>query len=305
VTYLSIFINNILPIFLTAGTGFILGKRLRPDLKTVSRLVFYIFSPCLVFTSIANTELSSRDFGLMTAFTVAVLGAMTLVALGVGLALRLPRLQLAGLIVASVFVNGGNFGLALVKFAFGDEALARAVVYYVFSTFAVYTVGVAVAALGRQGTSLRHAFAQVYLLPNTYALLAAGVLRLTGWQVPPVLDRAVTLLSQAAIPVMLVVLGLQMAEAHAWPRSRLALIGVACFLQLIIAPLIGLMMAGALGLSGATRQAAVIQSAMPTAVVTTILAVEYDLDAAFVTGSVIVSTLLSPLVLTPLIAFLQ
>ena len=44
---------------------------------------------------------------------------------------------------------------------------------------------------------------------------------------------------------------------------------------------------------------------MPTAVITTILAVEYDLDAAFVTGAVVLSTLLSPLTLTPLIAYLQ
>jgi predicted permease len=305
VAYLSIFTNNILPIFLTAGAGFILGRRARPDLKTVSRLVFYIFSPCLVFTSITHTELSSREFGLMAAFTLGVVTVMLLLAAGVGWAMRLPRPDMAGLVIASVFVNGGNFGLALVKFAFGDEALVHAVVYFVISSLAVYTVGVAVASLGRPGTSLRRAFTQVFLLPNGYALLAAGLFRLTQWQVPLVLDRALTLLSQAAIPVMLIVLGLQMAEARAWPRSRLALMGVACFMQLIIAPLVGLALAGALGLSGAARQAAVIQSAMPTAVITTILAVEYDLDAAFVTGTVILSTLLCPLILTPLIAYLQ
>jgi predicted permease len=44
---------------------------------------------------------------------------------------------------------------------------------------------------------------------------------------------------------------------------------------------------------------------MPTAVITTILAVEYELDNAFITGTVLISTLLSPLTLTPLIAYLQ
>jgi predicted permease len=43
---------------------------------------------------------------------------------------------------------------------------------------------------------------------------------------------------------------------------------------------------------------------MPAAVVATILAVEYDLDAPLVTGTVVVTTLLSPLTLTPLIAYL-
>jgi len=49
----------------------------------------------------------------------------------------------------------------------------------------------------------------------------------------------------------------------------------------------------------------VLEASMPTAVITTILAVEYDLDPIFVTGIVVVTTLLSPLTLTPLIAYLQ
>jgi hypothetical protein len=93
-------------------------------------------------------------------------------------------------------------------------------------------------------------------------------------------------------------------KRDAWPHSRLGLIGLAVFLQLVVTPLVGLGFAGLMGLSGVTRQAAVLEAAMPTAVITTVLAVEYDLDAAFITSVVIVSTLLSPLTLTPLIAYL-
>lgn len=300
----SIFLNNLLPIFLSASTGFVLGRALKPDLKTVSRLTFYIFSPCLVFTSVAHTELTGSEFGKLALFTLLVNGAMLLVVTSVGLALRLERHWLAALVVAAVFVNGGNYGLAVNQFAFGDDALSRAVVYYVFSTLLVYTVGVMTASLGKQ--SLMQALRQGLTLPSTYALFVAGLFRLTGWVIPMPLDRTVTLLGQAAIPVMLVVLGLQMAELkrEAWPRARLGLIGVAVFLQLIVAPLLGLGFATLLGLTGAARQAMVLETGMPTAVITTILAVEYDLDAAFITGTVLASTLLSPLTLTPLIAYL-
>jgi predicted permease len=44
---------------------------------------------------------------------------------------------------------------------------------------------------------------------------------------------------------------------------------------------------------------------MPTAVVTTILALEYDVLPVFVTSVVLLATLLSPLTLTVLIAYLQ
>jgi predicted permease len=301
--YWEIFVNNILPILLSASTGFALGRRLKPDLKTVSRLAFYIFSPCLVFTSITHTTLTGAEFGRLALYTVAANATMLVLALVVGRALRLERHLLASLIIGSVFVNGGNYGLAVNTFAFGEDALSRAVVYFVFSTLLVYTLGVIVASMGKK--PLREALAQGLSLPSTYALLMAGLLRLFQFDAPLLLDRAITLLGQAAIPVMLVLLGLQMAELRDWPRTRLGLIGMACFLQLVIAPLIGLLLATLLGLTGVARQAAVLESAMPTAVITTILAVEYELDSAFITSTVVLSTLLSPFTLTPLIAYLQ
>jgi malate permease and related proteins len=302
VAYWNIFVDNLLPIFLMAGAGFALGRRFHPDLRTVTRLSFYIFSPCLVFTSLTHAELSGAEFGRMALFTVLVNGAMLVLALLVGLGLRLQRQALATLIIAAVFVNGGNYGLAVIKFAFGEAALSRAVVYYVASTLMVYSVGVLVASAGKR--PLKQALLQGWTLPSTYAVLLAGLLRFTHWQTPLVMDRAVTLLSQAAIPVMLIILGLQMASMKTWPHHQWGLIGVAVFLQLVIAPLLGLGLANLLGLEGVTRQAAVLETAMPTAVITTVLAVEYELDAAFMTGVVILSTLLSPLTVTPLIAFL-
>lgn len=302
-SYWSILYNNILPIFIAAGGGFALGRTLKPDLRSTSRLAFYLFSPCLVFTSITGSTLSNSDFGRIAAFTLIIIGLMTLVALGCGLALRLDRRVLASLIVASIFVNGGNYGLAVTKFAFGEAALARSVIYYTFSTLAVYTLGVLVASWGQRplGNVLRHGLT----LPTTYALLAGGIVRALALSLPLPVERAVQLLSQAAVPVMLVILGLQMAETRGWPRARLGLILLASFLQLVAAPLLGLGLARLFGLTGPTYQAAVIETAMPTAVIATILAVEYDLDTAFVAGAVLLSTLLSPLTLTPLIAYLQ
>jgi len=149
----------------------------------------------------------------------------------------------------------------------------------------------------------------VATVPALYGLLLAGALRLANVDVTdsstlifPLL-RAIKLLSGAALPVMIVVLGLQLAEAQR--PENLRLVTAASALRLITGPIIGIGMAAALGLSGVARQAAVLESAMPTAVITTILAIEYGLDPVFVTSVVVVSTLLSPLTLTPLIAYLQ
>ena len=301
-TIREVFVNNLLPILLTAGAGFTLGRFLRPDIKTASRLAFYIFSPCLVFVSLVRVPVAGEEFGRLALFTLAVSAVMGVLAFASGRIMGADRHLIASLLVASVFVNSGNYGLAANKFAFGEDALARAMVCFVFSTVIVYTAGVLIASMGRLPAS--HALRSLLTVPAFYALIAAWIARQNGWQIPLFVERSVTLLSDAAIPLMLVILGLQIAEARSWPRSRVRWIGAAVFLQLIVTPLVALLLARWIGLSGVVRQAAVLQSAMPAAVVTTILAVEYDLDIPLVTGTVVLTTLLSPLTLTPLIAYL-
>jgi predicted permease len=304
---LEVFLNNLLPVFLSAGAGLAIGRAFRPDRKTVTQLAFYIFSPCLVFASLTRVEVSGAEFGLLALFTLTVVAGMALLAALAGRLLGADRRTLVTLVIASAFVNSGNFGLAATRFAFGEAALARAIIYYVFSTIAVYTLGVFVASLGNHGP--RQAVREILSVPAFYAVLAAGLARGFGWTVPPFVERTVSLLGEAAIPVMLVLLGLQIAAARvhpeAWPRPRLVILAAATVLQLLVAPLTALALASLIGLTGPTWQAAVLETSMPAAVITTVLAVQYDLDAELMTGAVVLTTLLSPLTLTPLIIFLQ
>jgi predicted permease len=115
--------------------------------------------------------------------------------------------------------------------------------------------------------------------------------------------RPIGLLSGAAIPVMLLVLGMQL-ERHARPEHPKA-VAAAVGLSLLVSPLIAFTLAALLGLEGAARQASIIEASMPAAVATTVLALEYDLDAEFSTSVVLFSTLLSPFTLVLLIAHLQ
>ena len=292
-----------MPIFLAAGAGYALGRRFQLDLRSLSRVAFFVFSPCLVFDSLSHSDLSGAEFAQIGVVSLGVCVIVAALALLAGRALRLDRHTLATFVVAATFGNAGNFGLAVSKFAFGDAALSRAVIYYVFNSLAVYTLGVAVAASGRR--PLRDVIRHALILPTTIAVAVAVLMRLAGLATPQPVDRAVSLLSQAAIPVMLMLLGLQLASIREFPRSRLGLMALAAGSQRILAPLITLGLALALHLTGVTLQAVVVESAMPAAVITTILAVEYDLDATLVSGAVVLSTLLSPLTLTPLIAFLQ
>ena len=280
-----------------------LGRRFQLDLRSLSRVAFYVFSPCLVFDSLTHSDLSGGLFAQIGAVSLGVTLLVALVAYLAGRALRLDRHTLATLVVAATFGNAGNFGLAVSKFAFGDAALSRALIYYVFNSLAVYTLGVAVAASGKR--PWRDVIKHGLLLPTTVAVAIALFMRLAGLATPAPIDKATSLMGQAAIPVMLMLLGLQLASIKTFPRAQLGLIALAALSQLVLAPLATLGLASALQLNGVTLQAVVVEAAMPTAVITTILAVEYDLDVTLVSGTVVLSTLLSPLTLTPWIAFLQ
>ena len=295
-----IFFNNLVPLFLVAGAGLLFGRLFQPDIKTVSRLAFYIFTPCLVFNSLTENKLPADQFWSMAGFAVATVVTLGVVAALLGRLLRLDGRTLSGLITVTMFGNGGNYGLPLVLFAFGEAALSRAVVYYICNSVLVYTVGVFVASSGN--TSPRQAILGPLKVPAMYGMILAVALNLLGWQLPLALSRPVDLLSQAAIPAMLLVLGLQLARIR--QPERLGLVTGASVFQLLAGPIIGLAYSAAFGLTGPSRQAAVVEAAMPTAVITTILAVEYDIDPTFVTGVVLVTTLLSPLTITPLIAWL-
>jgi hypothetical protein len=122
------------------------------------------------------------------------------------------------------------------------------------------------------------------------------------WQISLPVYRAIDLLADASIPVLLVVLGMQL-QVSQWQGNRLPLV-VASGLRLIAAPVLAIGLSQLFGLEGAARQAMVLEASMPTAVLTTVIATEYNLQPTFVTAVVFTTTLLSPLTLTPLLSFL-
>lgn len=296
----GLFANNILPIFLAAGAGFILSKYLGVSPKPISQILFYIFSPCLLFNLLTTNQLSSGDVLRMIGFTAAGILLIGVLAWMVGKAFHFKRRMLTAIVLVAMFGNAGNYGLSLNHFAFGEQALAHASLYFTTSAVMTYTLGIFIASSGN--SSIKDALRGLYKIPAIYAVVLTLVFSLLGWKLPLPLERTVSTLGNAAIPGLLVLMGIQLQHAR-WDGETLAL-GISTTLRLLASPLISLGLAALLGLKGASYQAGIAESAMPTAVVMTVLATEYDIEPSFVTTVVFMSTLLSPLTVTPLLAFL-
>jgi malate permease and related proteins len=297
----SIFVSDILPIFIIAAIGFLLARRLGASVKTLATVTFNSLSPCLVFDQLVTAQISGSQSLRVAAFCVLLTIAIGIAARLTSMPLRLDRTTLSSFLLVAMFSNSGNYALPVVLFAFGKEALAFASVYFVTSAILIYTAGILVAASGHG--SVRTALVRLLRVPAVYAVAAAVIVLATGAVVPLAVMRPIRLLSDAAIPVMLLVLGMQLERAT-MPKHPVA-VGAAVVLSLVVAPIIAFGLTALLGLHGAARQAAIIEASMPAAVITTVLALEFDLDAGFATNVVFFTTLLSPLTLVLLIAYLQ
>lgn len=297
----SIFFSDILPIFVIAAIGFLLARRLGANVKTLATVTFNALSPCLVFDQLVTAQISGSQSLRVVAFCVLLTIAIGIAARLTSMPLRLDRTTLSSFLLVAMFSNSGNYALPVVLFAFGKEALAFASVYFVTSAILIYTAGILVAASGHG--SVRTALARLFRVPAVYAVAAAVIVLATGASVPVAVMRPIRLLSDAAIPVMLLVLGMQLERATT-PKHPMA-VAAAVVLSLVIAPVIAFGLTALLGLAGAARQAAIIEASMPAAVITTVLALEFDLDAGFATNVVFFTTLLSPITLVILIAYLQ
>ncbi|HJS20537.1 MAG TPA: AEC family transporter [Anaerolineales bacterium] len=296
----STFANNILPILLLSGAGFALGKLLHIDSRSLGRVVFYVFSPLLIFDLLLQNRLKIDEAIGVILLPICIVSIMGLITFLLGRLFKLERPVLTSILITTMFANTGNYGLPLVAFAFGDEALSYAGLYFVTTTLLFYTIGVLIASLGHM--SLKDAALGLFKIPTLYAVLLAILINIYSIQIPAPIERAVQLAAGGTIPLMLILLGVELTRVQLAGSSRAMQISLP--LRLLLSPLIGLLLAALLGISGAARQGSVTESAMPSIVSATVLATEYQLDSKLVTAIVFISTLLSPLTLTPLLVFL-
>lgn len=297
---ISTFANNILPIILLAGSGFALGKVLHIDPRSLGRVVFYIFSPVLLFDLLVQNQLRIGEAAIVIAFALCFILLMGLLTFALGYFFKLERPALIAILITTMFANTGNYGLPLVSFAFGEKALSYAGIYFATTTLLFYTLGVFLASLGHM--TFREAILGLFKIPTLYAVLLAIVINALNIQIPLPVARAVELAAGGTIPLMLILLGVQLTGLVLSENRRAMQLSV--FLRLVVAPLAALSFAALFGLGHFPRLASVTEASMPSMVSATVLATEYNLDARLVTAVVFISTLLSPFTLTPLLVFL-
>ncbi len=271
----------ILPVLICAGLGFVWARMRRPfDHDFVTRIVSLVGTPCLVAHSLTSLHVDGAVLRGMAGATALVFCCMFAIGIVV---LRILRLPNHSYLPAVVFSNSGNMGLPLALFAFGESGLALAVVYFAISASLQFSLGISIAAGSTN-------FSRLLKVPVLYAVLGSLIVLTTGIRLPLFVDNTLTILSGLTIPLMLLALGVSLADLRVTSLPRNLFLAL---VRLTGGFLVALAVAWALGLDAAPRGVLLIQASMPVAVFNFLFAKQYQRQPADVAAMVVISTLLS------------
>ena len=301
----------ILPVLAIAGVGFVLGRRRDIDVAPLSTVTIFILTPALVFASLANSDLGGGAVLQLVVGVVAFTGIMVGLSEGTAALLGETGPVRSGLVLTSTFPNAGNYGIPLSAFAFGAIGRSTAVLYIAVQAILMYTIGVYVASRGTAG-EWQSAVLEVFKLPLVYAVLAAGVARYLD-VVPPAdstVMQVISLTGDSAIPVMLIMLGIQLANTSY--GATISRVWAPVTLKTLVAPLVAIGVALPLSFADPNvGRVFVLECAMPAAITPLMLTIEYGDGSGPVSGpeyvstTIMLSTLLSIPALAVLITVLQ
>lgn len=277
----------ILPVFLMIAAGYayarLRGEVVKNDIAAVNRMSVELLCPLLLFSALA-----SRDFDLVANLPLLFAGA--LIALGSAL-LAWPVARLFGYDVRTfvppmMYNNCGNMGLPLAVLAFGSAGLSEAVALFMSCSLVYFTLGIALMESGRDAP--RRASLRVFASPMMLAMITGMLFAALHLSPPVILLKALRMLGEASIPLMLLALGVRMMDVslRSW---RIGLVGA------VVCPLSGLAVALLLDLilplTAVQRGQMFLFAALPPAVFCFMMAENYQQEPDKVAAIVLLGNL--------------
>jgi len=268
-------VSILFPLFAITALGYFVGRRMKPDLSHANKLNMEVFIPALVFAALANKDFRIVEFvPLVVATLVIVIGSGLI---GWALA-RSSRIAPKTFVPPIMFNNCGNLGLPLAVLAFGEPALAPAVVMFMVSNLLHFSFG---------AWLLDHRIKvwTVWKVPSVLATLAGLAVGIAGIAVWAPLMLAIKMLGDVSIPLMLFALGVRLTD------SNISSIGLG-FYGAAARPLVGMMLAYVvmlfIDLPPQQEALLLVFGALPPAVLNYIFAERYHQEPQAVASMVLI-----------------
>ncbi|PID01594.1 transporter [Sporosarcina sp. P2] len=294
---MGLFFTVILPIISVFAVGFILQRVKDLHIKSISSLSIYILTPALVFTSLYKADFNASYMTILI-YMFSLFYAMVLLNKVIAKIFKWEKKVESASILATGFMNSGNYGLPVVLFSLGEKALPYAIFIMVIQSLQNNFFGVYYAS--RSTSGIGRSIKMVFKMPTTYAAIFAFLFQYFKISVPESILSTTSMVGDAAIPVMMILLGMQLGSVISKrPNWQVVISGVV--LKMVIAPILAFVFVLFVGLDPLVGTVLIIISAMPTAATTTMYAIEFDTEPELVSMITLISTLLSIITLSILL----
>lgn len=283
-------LNVVLPTFIVILIGFLLGKKKKMDMSAVVDVAMYIGLPALAFTSMLEKEIILQD-------AIKVWASALIIMLGCGIIswviFRILKQKHSGLYIPISIMNTVNIPFPIIYLAFGSAGIFAATLFYIPNALLIYSVGVYIMSKKHWKESIK----EVFKVPLLYAAVLGLVLNLLRINVPQLITEPLDFIGLMGIPLVLIVLGYNLSNVRliSLPTTFLS-----SFLRMGVGFLLGIFTVNIFNLTGLLRSIVILDSAMPAAVLSSILATKYRNEANLVSSVVFVTTVIS-LVTIPLL----
>ena len=296
------FLGVLLPIFGIFVLGYIGQKKLNLEPKQISAMALYLMSPFLVFRTFYSVDLN-LEYMYLFIFTFLLCLALILIVYIISFLRHYSVTETSGMVLASAFMNNGNYGTPVIFLLFGATGLDYAIVLMVGQQLVMCTIGIYFAAKGSpEGNGFKTAMHAVFKMPIVYGALIGGLFKELNIPLSTSILEAVNLVADAAIPTIMITLGMQLANISL-KKIPVHKLSVALMLKLAVSPAIAFVLTLFLPVGDMVKHIMIIVAAMPTAANTTMYALQFNTEPEFVSSATFISTSLS-LVTLPIVFFL-
>ena len=280
------------PLFTLIGCGYVLGRRRRVDTDSLADVALYDCVPFLLFSALVRYPITGVAAAQVLAWQAGMYLLSTPAIWLLAHALSWDRPTRSAVTLSIPTVNVASYGVPVVLFALGDEALSIVMLLFVYGNVFASSLGVYIAAGGRHQP--QQALLSVFKLPLIYtAALAIGI-NTWGLPIPEWVLRTSDLIGKAGPILAIVLLGVQMSRIRIDSEQK-AVLGGAILAKISIGPLIGVGLTFLIDAQGAVRDVLLICSCLPTAINALVLTTRFNARPELLGGILIGSTLWSPL----------
>ena len=287
-------IDVLFPVFFIIGIGYYIGKKdSKFNTKFITNFAGTIGTPAMIFYTITTTGVTLEIFIEYFIYAVIILGAFAFIGFLFLIFLKKdPITELPPLFLP----NTGNMGVPICLFAYGTAGLGVASAIASVIILFHFTIGIFLA-------SKKFSFSILIKNGPIYGIITAVLFLYFDLPVPGFLENTTFLLTYTTIFLVLMALGVALTRLKVVSWTHAAILGA---VRVVLGPLIGFALIKFLGLTGFMAGVLLIQSAMPSAVLTYLVGSMYSKKRAVDNiASVIVSSTLMSFITIPIVVYLS